>query len=146
VSPFFFYLELLCSPVVDTVSKDLKWRKRMRLLDLRSETAELITNFDSTGVFSVKGAMGSGTGHVYNLYFQPGGQIGRHPAGPAQLFLVVDGTGWVEGEDGIKEEIRSGEAAYFAPGETHAKGSNAGMTAVMIQLDQLEPTAPERDR
>jgi quercetin dioxygenase-like cupin family protein len=118
----------------------------MKLLDLGSERAEPITNFDSTGVSSVKGAAGSGNGHVYSLHFEPGGQIGRHPAGPAQLFFVVEGRGWVEGEDGVRREIRAGEAASFAPGELHAKGSEPGMVAVMVQLDRLETIAAERDR
>jgi quercetin dioxygenase-like cupin family protein len=119
---------------------------QLRLFDLGRESAELITNFDSTGVSSVKGATGSGTGHVYTLHFDAGGQIGRHPAGPAQLFMVVAGAGWVEGENGARRDINLGEAAYFTPGEVHAKGSESGMTAIMVQLERLEPVAPERDR
>jgi GrpB-like predicted nucleotidyltransferase (UPF0157 family)/quercetin dioxygenase-like cupin family protein len=114
----------------------------MRLLDLRSRVAAPVTNYDSSGVSSVHGASGSGEGHVYSLFFEAGGQIGRHPAGPAQLFVIVEGAGWVEGEDGVRRSVRAGEAACFAPGEMHAKGSESGMTAVMIQLDRLEPLAP----
>jgi len=116
----------------------------MKRLNLRPDVAQTITNFGSTGVSSVKCASGSGEGHVYNLYFEAGGQIGRHPAGPAQVFLAVEGSGWVEGEDGVRREVRTGEAAYIAPGEMHAKGSETGMTAIMIQLDRFDIAAPER--
>lgn len=81
---------------------------------------------------------------MYTLHFDAGGSIGHHRAGPAQLFLIVEGVGGVEGEDGTKREVQIGEAAYFSPGEMHAKGSDSGMTAIMIQLDGLEPLAPER--
>jgi quercetin dioxygenase-like cupin family protein len=115
----------------------------MRIINFSYDVAEPVTNFDSSGVASVKCASGSGEGHVYSLHFRAGGQIGRHPAGPAQLFLAVEGVGWVEGEDGERRPIRSGEAAYFAPGETHAKGSETGMIAIMIQLDRLDALAPD---
>jgi quercetin dioxygenase-like cupin family protein len=118
----------------------------VKLLDLGIGVAEPITNFGSTGVSSVKGATGSGQGHVYTLRFDAGGQIGRHPAGPAQLFIVVAGDGWVEGGNEERRIVRTGEAAFFSPGEVHAKGSDSGMTAIMIQLDRLDPIAPERDR
>ena len=117
----------------------------MKHFDMRRDRAEPITRFGASGVSSIKGAEGSGDGHVYTLYFQSGGQIGRHPAGPAQLFLVVEGSGWVEGGDGIRRAVEMGEATYFAPGESHAKGSETGMTAVMIQLDRLDPVAPARE-
>ena len=118
----------------------------MQLFDLGNEVAEPVTNFESTGVSSVKGATGSGEGHIYTLHFDAGGQIGRHPAGPAQLFIVVAGAGWVEGQDGVRSDVKTGEAAFFSPGEVHAKGSESGMTAIMVQLDRLDPAAPERDR
>jgi quercetin dioxygenase-like cupin family protein len=116
----------------------------LRLFDLGSEVAEPITNFDSIGVSSVKGATGSGEGHIYTLHFDAGGKVGRHPAGPAQLFMVVAGAGWVEGENGVRRSVKIGEAAFFSPGEVHAKGSDSGMTAIMVQLDRLDPVARER--
>ena len=110
----------------------------MKLLDLRRERANRITEYDSLGAWSVMGSKGEGEARVYTLYFEPGGRIGRHRAGPAQLLLAVAGSGWVEGGDGVRKEIRTGEAALIESGEAHAKGSDSGMTAVMIQVENLE--------
>jgi len=110
----------------------------VKILDLRREEAERISDYGSVGAWSVMGATGEGRARVYTLYFEPGGRIERHAAGPAQLFLAVAGSGWVEGGNGVRKEIRTGEAALIESGELHAKGSDSGMTAVMFQVESLE--------
>jgi GrpB-like predicted nucleotidyltransferase (UPF0157 family) len=63
----------------------------------------------------------------------PGGLIGRHATISRQLLCVVGGSGWVEGGDGDRRTIRSGEAACWEPGEEHETGSADGLTAVTIE-------------
>ena len=113
----------------------------MKVVDFTPERAEAITNFESVGASSVPLGDGSGEAHVCCVRFDAGGSIGRHPAGFSQLFLVTEGRGWVEGEDGERRELAAGQGAWFARGEQHAKGSDHGMTAVMIQVGELEPRA-----
>jgi len=55
-----------------------------------------------------------------------GGEIGAHRAGFAQLFLVVDGLGWVADVDGVRCPLQTGQGAVIARGEVHGKGSEAG--------------------
>jgi len=95
--------------------------------------------FDAVAASNVHLASGRGEAHVYCLYFDPGGSIGEHPAGFAQLFLVVEGQGWVAGSDGFHTPVKAGQGAYFAPGEVHSKGTDSGMTVIMVQADELEP-------
>ena len=109
----------------------------MKIVNLKREQAKKITGFDSVDACSVTSASGSGEAHIHTLYFEPGGEIGRHPAGPCQLLLAVHGSGWVEGDDGVRHAIECGEAAYIQAGEVHAKGSETGMTAIMVQVAQL---------
>jgi quercetin dioxygenase-like cupin family protein len=118
----------------------------MKLLDLGRREAKPITNYDAREAWSILAASGEGRAHVYHLHFDAGGSIGRHPAGPAQLFLVTAGEGWVEGGDGKRVPLRAGEAALIEAGESHAKGSDSasGMSAVMIQVEALEAAAPDR--
>src|SRR5215831_6869474 len=71
-------------------------------------------------------AEGSGEAHAYVLYFEPGGEIGPHEAGFGQLFFAVSGSGWVAGEDGVRRTLDEGDAALFARGERHSKGSEGG--------------------
>jgi quercetin dioxygenase-like cupin family protein len=80
--------------------------------------------------------------HIYCVYVEPGGSIGAHPAGFAQLFLVVNGSGWATGPDGERIALTAGQGVYVSPGEVHAKGSESGMTAIMVQADHLQPETP----
>lgn len=83
-----------------------------------------------------------GQGHVHCLYFQPGGRIGEHRTGFDQLFLVVSGTGWIAGSDGESHRLLTGQGAYLERGEIHSKGSDEGMTAIMVQAADLRSKAP----
>ncbi len=111
----------------------------MRILEFGRDRAAPIAEFSSNAAASIQLGSGHGEAHVHALHFEPAGSIGRHRAGFAQLFVVASGTGWVEGNDGVRVELAEGQAAWFARGEMHAKGSNQGMTAIMIQVDELEP-------
>jgi len=113
----------------------------MQLIDFSEARAEPITLFESMGASSVHLGDGFGEAHSYCVRFEAGGQIGPHPTGFGQLFLVVAGAGWVSGPGGTRVERSVGQGAAFARGEWHAKGSDVGMTALMIQVDELEPAA-----
>lgn len=111
----------------------------MKVVEFARDVAEPITRFESVAAAAITVGDGRGEAHVHVLHFEPGGRIGRHPTGFAQLLLVVTGRGWAEGEDGKRHELAAGQGAWFALGEHHAKGSDHGMTAVMIQVEELEP-------
>jgi quercetin dioxygenase-like cupin family protein len=72
------------------------------------------------------------------IWIQPGGRIGRHPAASQQLFLVIQGDGWVEGEDGEPERIFSGQAALWQAGEQHQAYSKLGMEAIVVESPSLQ--------
>ncbi len=111
----------------------------MQIIDFPRDHASPIDLFDALAASNVHLASGRGETHVYCLYFDAGGSIGEHPAGFAQLFLVIEGHGWVAGSDGLRAPVKAGQGAYFAPGELHSKGSDSGMTVIMVQADELEP-------
>jgi quercetin dioxygenase-like cupin family protein len=90
---------------------------------------------------SLEIAAGDGEAHAYVLYFGPGGEIGPHEAGFGQLFLALSGEGWVAGGDGIRQALATGDAAFISRGEIHSKGSEFGMTALMVQVREL--TVPD---
>ncbi len=69
---------------------------------------------------------------VHFFHLDPGGFVGRHPTGVRQAFCVVDGEGWVTGDDDVRVGIRKGQAALWLEGETHAAGTDSGLTAVVV--------------
>ncbi len=113
----------------------------MRIIDGRRDVAEAITRFESHGAASVHLGSGAGEAHVYVVYVEPGGEIGPHEAGFDQLFVVVDGEGWAAGADGSRAPVARGQAARFERGEIHSKGSETGMTVIMVQVESLAPAA-----
>jgi quercetin dioxygenase-like cupin family protein len=74
-----------------------------------------------------------------------GGFIPRHPAHGPQLFVIVEGSGWVSGDDGKKVAIQSGRAAYWEPGESHESGSEKGMKAIVVECPDFDPAAVMRE-
>jgi quercetin dioxygenase-like cupin family protein len=112
---------------------------RMRILRLGGAVASPITEFDSASATSVGIADGEGEAHIYLIAFEPGGLIGPHEAGFGQLFVPAQGIGWVAGEDGRRIALGPGDAAFIRRGEIHSKGSEQGMTALMVQVRDLIP-------
>ena len=71
--------------------------------------------------------------------FAPGGRLLRHPAGDfPQVFAVLEGSGEVSGEDGVVEPIAAGEAVFWHNGEEHEATSVAGLTALIIEGENLD--------
>jgi quercetin dioxygenase-like cupin family protein len=68
-----------------------------------------------------------------------GGRIGRQPADADQILAVVEGSGWVSGEDGEEVQIAAGEAIYWRRGEEHETRTDTGLTAIVIEAESLAP-------
>jgi quercetin dioxygenase-like cupin family protein len=62
-----------------------------------------------------------------------GAKLGRHPTGSWQAFAILDGAGWVEGDDEIRIDVLAGDVVIWEPGEEHASGSNTGMHVCIVQ-------------
>lgn len=114
----------------------------MKVVRLSPETRTSIVEFDSEGAGSLAVADGHGAAHIYFVDFDAGGIIGPHEAGFGQLFIPIVGSGWVAGEDGERVAVSPGQAGYISRGEVHSKGSHDGMTALMIQVDDLTIAEP----
>ena len=110
----------------------------MRLLPTASAPWEHIDRYSSRRATTTRLADGSGEAHAHMVRIDAGGLIDRHDAGFGQLWIVVDGSGWVAGERDRRIEVSPGDVAFFERGERHSKGSDTGMTAVMIQIHGLD--------
>lgn len=72
-------------------------------------------------------------------YLAANGMIGYHQAAASQLFLVVQGEGWVRGESPDRMPIRAGQAAFWGKGEWHESATEIGMTAIIIEGIDVDP-------
>ena len=109
----------------------------MRVIDLRTTPASPVDTFDAVATAAHHLGSGGGAAHVYVLHFAPGGAIGEHEAGFDQLLVPVQGSGWAAGGDGVRRALAVGEAALIGRGEMHAKGSDTGLIALMVQIESV---------
>jgi quercetin dioxygenase-like cupin family protein len=106
-------------------------------------TGDTGQSYGAQSTTSVHLGSGSGESHAYVLHFEAGGEIGEHETGFGQLFVVIGGAGWVvSGSD--RHKVKLGDAVLLPRGVTHTKGSKSGMTALMIQMYDLEPGQESR--
>lgn len=113
----------------------------MRHLRFAAETAWRIADYGSS--FRLARLLRSREGEVRVdiAYLEPGDYVGRHRAGLPQLFCVVAGTGWAQGDDERERRIARGDAVFWTSGEWHAARTDDGLTAVIVQSDALDPDA-----
>lgn len=76
--------------------------------------------------------------HISVMNLGAGGEIGFHQAVIPQLFVVLNGEGWVCDESQAEIPISPGQAAFWEKGEWHGAGSRAGMTALVIESESIE--------
>lgn len=75
--------------------------------------------------------------HVGCMRLEPGGLIGMHPAATPQLLAVVEGEGWIRGEEGPKTVISAGGAVFWSEGEMHETGTDNGLVAIVVETKSL---------
>ena len=76
--------------------------------------------------------------HVACMRLDPGGSVGYHQASTAQLFAVVEGSGWISsGQDRLRQPISSGGAVVWATGEWHEVGTEHGLVAIVVEAAEL---------
>src|SRR5687768_16052582 len=113
----------------------------MQVFRFDAEVAWPVTDYGSRFRLSRLLWARAGEVRVDCLFLGPGDRVGVHPAGLPQLFCVVAGEGWVQGAGAQRVVISPGQAAFWKAGEEHAAETDAGMTAIVIQAEALDPTA-----
>ena len=116
------------------------------ILDFAARELQSIAEFQSSRAASAELAAGVGEAHVHFVEIAAGGEIGPHVAGFGQLFVCLAGEGWVASANDERVPLGSGQAAYFARGERHSKGSQTGLHALIVQVRDLELLTREETR
>ena len=75
---------------------------------------------------------------VHVARYEKDSLLGRHPTKIWQLFMVIEGSGWVSGGDQVRYPISTGQAVLWHPGEEHDSGSETGMS-VLILVSTMDP-------
>lgn len=111
----------------------------MKMFRFDREVGKSIDRYNSSG-FMISRVVHLFDESVINCaYLIPGGVIGYHQAVLPQLFLVVQGEGWVRSKTSDKTLLKSGQAAYWEREEWHESGSETGMTVIIIEGVNFDP-------
>ncbi len=117
----------------------------MRIFQFNKECGKSIEAFQSEFIMT-RIVNHSGQIHIGCAYLEPKGSIGHHQAVVPQILLVVQGEGWVSGENNEKVHITAGQAAYWEKGEHHETVIETGMTAIIIEGEELNPALYMKER
>jgi quercetin dioxygenase-like cupin family protein len=118
----------------------------MKIYRFNRETGKDIDRYNSSGFTLTRVAHLLEETMIQCAYLEPGGLIGYHQATVPQLFLVVQGEGWVRGQALERTRIQAGQGAYWEEGEWHEAGTETGMTAIIfesVRFDLLEWVSAE---
>lgn len=110
----------------------------MKIFKFDAGAGQPITMYDSNFIMS-RIAITEQPTRIGCMYLGESGVVGYHEATVPQLLLVVSGEGWVLGKEGEKTRITQGEAAFWERGEGHETTTDSGLTAIVIESEDLEP-------
>ncbi|MDP5272967.1 cupin [Chengkuizengella axinellae] len=113
----------------------------MKMFRFDQEVGKEIHAFDSKNLIMSRIIKESVSLHIGCMFIGPDGIVGNHQAPGPQLFLVVDGQGFVRGKEDIIKSIKKGQAAFWEPGEWHETTSEKGMTAIVIEGEYIDTSA-----
>ncbi|MDC7769079.1 cupin domain-containing protein [Priestia megaterium] len=111
----------------------------MKIYKFSKEHGKKVERYQSHLATYVKMIQTNEAATIGYMYIDGEGTVGHHQTPISQLFIVVDGEGWVTGEDQKRISIKSGEAVLWEKGEWHTSGSETGMAAIVIQSEELHP-------
>ncbi len=111
----------------------------MQIFRFDAQAGRVIDRFGSINVVLASIAHLTAEAHVRCMHLGPGGLVGRHPAATPQLFLVMQGEGWVCGESSERIPIAAGRAAFWQKNEWHESSTDTGMMAIVIESETLIP-------
>jgi quercetin dioxygenase-like cupin family protein len=99
-----------------------------------------ITKFDSDFVMS-RIVRTTNAAHIGFMHLDKNGIIGYHQATLPQILLVVSGEGLVRGESEEYFKVEPGTAIFWKKGEWHETKTEAGLSAIVIESEELNPAA-----
>ena len=110
----------------------------MKIYNYGKETGKQVSAFSSDFIMSRIIHTGS-EAHIGCVYLAQQGVIGYHQATCPQLLLILNGEGYVRGEEEIFTAVHAGQAIFWEQDEWHETRTDTGMTAIIIESDTLNP-------
>ncbi|HJF32317.1 MAG TPA: cupin [Sporosarcina psychrophila] len=111
----------------------------MKLYRFDKEEGKKVAHFNSNFIMS-RLLKTEKTTQIGCMHLEANGIVGFHQAVVPQLILIVNGGGWVRGDDNLKVNITVGDAIYWEKGEGHETTTDTGLIAIVIESEELAPS------
>ncbi|OEH94156.1 cupin domain-containing protein [Bacillus solimangrovi] len=112
----------------------------MEVYNFSKKEGKKITKFDSNFIMS-RIIQTEQKAHIGCMYLEENGVVGYHQAPVPQLLLIMNGEGYVRGEEEKYFKVQSGDAVFWKKGEWHETKTGQGLTAIVIESEQLDPSS-----
>lgn len=103
------------------------------------EAGKKVTHFNSDFIMS-RIVTTDRPAQIGFMHLEENGIIGFHQAVVPQLLLIINGEGWVRGKEATKFFVKAGDAVFWEKGEWHETTTEKGLTAFVIESEQLMPS------
>jgi quercetin dioxygenase-like cupin family protein len=111
----------------------------MKVFRFDSEVGRPLSAFGSHDVILSRILRTSCGVQIGCMHVQPNGVIAMHQAVGPQLFLVVQGQGWVRGQETAPTAVHAGQAVFWEDQEWHETGTETGLMAIVVEGKELDP-------
>lgn len=111
----------------------------MKLFRFDARVGHEIGKFESVHFILSTIAHLKGEALVSCIHLAENGVAGNHQTITPQLMLVAQGEGVVRAEKQEPVDISPGMAVYWEKGEWHETSTCSGLTAIIIECEQLNP-------
>jgi quercetin dioxygenase-like cupin family protein len=99
--------------------------------------ARAVTDYGARGVSALSLANGHEAWSATALVCEAGGVLEPHVAGRDQIFLPIEGRGWLE-IDGVRREVEPGSYGVVRAGQLHAKGAITRLVVLVLQSPTIQ--------
>lgn len=75
------------------------------------------------------------------MHLDENGIVGYHQAVVPQLLLILNGEGYVRNEKDEYFKVESGDAVFWDKDEWHETKTKVGLTAIVVESEELTPSS-----
>ncbi|MFY3790169.1 cupin [Ureibacillus sp. MALMAid1270] len=110
----------------------------MRIFKFSKEVGKKISQYNSDFTMS-RIIQTEKVTNIGCMYLEENGIIGYHQAVVPQLLLIMNGEGYVRGESEEYFKVQPGDAVFWEKDEWHETKTDKGLTAIVIESEELNP-------
>ncbi|WP_102691405.1 cupin domain-containing protein [Rummeliibacillus pycnus] len=111
----------------------------MEFYKFSKDSGKMISNFNSDFVMSRIIQIDKSV-NIGCMHLDKKGIVGYHQAVVPQLLLILNGEGYVRSEKDEYFKVKSGDAVFWEKHEWHETKSDLGLTAIVIESEELNPS------